>query len=102
MAYLPIHDILKSYFEIKEEDQGDIINKKLADKILQFDERLKGALPPFQELLSLKIEDGNYLHLEPAAKKIRFGICLFAKVKTSPLFLLWRTCTGSTVYQRSF
>ena len=71
MAYLPIHDILKSYFEIKEEDQGDIINKKLADKILQFDERLKGALPPFQELLSLKIEDGNYLHLEPAAKKIR-------------------------------
>jgi class 3 adenylate cyclase/ribosomal protein S27AE len=43
MAYLPIHDILKSYFEIKEEDQGDIINKKLADKILQFDERLKGA-----------------------------------------------------------
>jgi class 3 adenylate cyclase len=71
MAYLPIHDILKSHFDIKEEDQEDLIKKKMAEKILQFDERLKSALPPFQELLSVKVEDGTYLQLEPAAKKIR-------------------------------
>jgi class 3 adenylate cyclase/tetratricopeptide (TPR) repeat protein len=71
MAYLPIHDILKSYFEIKEEDQEDLIKKKLAEKVLHFDERLKSALPPFQDLLSVKVADDTYLQLEPAAKKIR-------------------------------
>jgi class 3 adenylate cyclase/ribosomal protein L40E len=71
MAYLPIHDILKFYFEIKEEDQELAIKKKLADKILQFDERLKGVLPPFQEILSVRVEDDKYLQLEPSAKKIR-------------------------------
>jgi tetratricopeptide (TPR) repeat protein len=71
MAYLPIHDILKSYFDIKEEDQEPAIKKKLAEKILQFEERLKSALPPFQDLLSVKVDDDTYLQLEPAAKKIR-------------------------------
>lgn len=71
MAYLPIHDILKSYFDIKEEDQEPVIKKKMEEKILQFDERLKSALPPFQELLSVKVDDDTYLQLEPAPKKIR-------------------------------
>ena len=71
MPYLPIHDILKFYFKIKEEDQEPVIKKKLEVKILQFDERLKGVLPPFQEILSVRVEDDKYLRLEPAAKKIR-------------------------------
>jgi class 3 adenylate cyclase/tetratricopeptide (TPR) repeat protein len=71
MAYLPIHDILKSYFEIKKEDQEPVIKKKMADKISHFDERLKSVLSPFQEMLSGKVEDDIYLQLEPAAKKIR-------------------------------
>jgi class 3 adenylate cyclase/tetratricopeptide (TPR) repeat protein len=71
MAYLPIHDILKSYFDIKEEDQEDLIKKKVEEKVFHFDERLKSALPPFQDLLSVKVEDDTYLQLEPVAKKIR-------------------------------
>jgi predicted ATPase/class 3 adenylate cyclase len=71
MAYLPIHDILKSYFDIKEEDQEPVIKKKMAEKISNFDERLKDVLPPFQELLSVIVDDDIYLQLEPAPKKIR-------------------------------
>jgi class 3 adenylate cyclase/tetratricopeptide (TPR) repeat protein len=71
IAYLPILDILKSYFEIKEEDQEPIIQKKMKEKILHLDERLKSSLPPLQEILSLKVEDGAYLQLEPGPKKIR-------------------------------
>jgi class 3 adenylate cyclase len=71
MAYLPIHDILKSYFDIKEEDQEPVIKKKMEEKISHFDERLKGGLPPFKDLLSIRVEDDKYLQLEPAAKKIR-------------------------------
>jgi len=68
MAYLPIQDILQTYFDIKEDDQEDIIKKKVEEKILLFAERLKNALPPFQEILSLKIDDETYLQLEPAPK----------------------------------
>ena len=43
----------------------------MAEKIFHLDERLKSTLPPFQDLLSVKVEDDTYLQLEPAAKKIR-------------------------------
>ena len=71
MTYLPLIDILKSYFEIKEEDREYIVKKKIAEKISHLDERLKSTLPPFQEILSIKVEDGAYLQLEPGAKKLR-------------------------------
>jgi predicted ATPase len=71
MAYLPILDILRAYFDIEEGDQEYIIKKKLEEKILQLDERLKSALPPFQELLSLKVEDEKYPQLQTQQKKVR-------------------------------
>jgi class 3 adenylate cyclase/tetratricopeptide (TPR) repeat protein len=71
MAYLPIHDILKSYFNIKEEDQEELIKKKVQEKVFHFEERINSALPSFQDLLSVEVEDDTYLQLEPAAKKIR-------------------------------
>jgi len=69
MPYLPILDILRYYFEIKEGDREYIIKKKMAEKILGLDEKLQGILPPFQELLSLKVDDEGYLKLEPEQKR---------------------------------
>jgi len=71
MAYLPILDILRSYFGIREGEQETIIKKKMLKKILLLDERFKSTLPPFQELLSLKVEDGAHLQLQPQQKKER-------------------------------
>jgi class 3 adenylate cyclase/tetratricopeptide (TPR) repeat protein len=71
MAYLPILDVLKSYFEIKVGDQEHIIKKKMEEKISHLGESLNNALPPFQEILSLKVEDGTYLQLEAGQKKMR-------------------------------
>ena len=71
MAYLPIIEILRSYFEIKEGDQEIVIKNKLDEKIRQLDQRLDGTLPAFQELLSVKVDDEKYLQLDPARKKIR-------------------------------
>ena len=45
MAYLPILDILRSYFEIKEGDREFLIKKKMEEKILDLDEKLKGVHP---------------------------------------------------------
>ncbi len=69
IAYLPILDILRSYFEIKEGEREFLIQKKMKEKILEIDEKLKTVLPPFQELLSLRVEDESYLKLEGKQKR---------------------------------
>jgi predicted ATPase/class 3 adenylate cyclase len=68
-AYLPILDILRSYFRIKEGDQESLIKKNMKEKILQLDEKLQGVLPAFHELLSLEIEDAGYQKFEPQQKR---------------------------------
>lgn len=69
MAYLPVLDILRSYFEIKEGDRAFFIKQKLEDKILLLDEKLQDILPPFHELLSLEVENKAYQKLEPMQKR---------------------------------
>ena len=69
MSYLPILDILRSFFEIKEGDREFLIKKNMKEKILQLDESLHGVLPPFHKLFSLEIEDGAYQKLDPQKKK---------------------------------
>ena len=71
MAYLPILGILRSYFDIQEGDREFVIKKKMEEKILQLDERIKRSLSSFQELLSVKVDDEYYLQLEPTVKKLR-------------------------------
>jgi class 3 adenylate cyclase len=71
MSYLPFLDILRIYFDIKEGDQEFIIKKKMADKIAELDEKLENALPPLMELLSLKVEDEDFIKLEPQQKRQR-------------------------------
>jgi tetratricopeptide (TPR) repeat protein len=71
MAYLPILDILRSYFNLNETDREFVIKKKLKDKILQLDDKLQSVLPPFEDLLSLKVVDEAYLDLEPKQKRVR-------------------------------
>jgi class 3 adenylate cyclase/tetratricopeptide (TPR) repeat protein len=69
MAYLPVLDILRSYFDIKEGDREFLIKKKMEEKILDLDEKLKGVIPPFQSLLSLKVDDEGFSKLEPKEKR---------------------------------
>jgi tetratricopeptide (TPR) repeat protein len=69
MAYLPILDILRCYFEIKEGDREFLIKKKLDEKIFELDEKLKALLPSFHEFFSLKVEDQVQQKLEPQQKR---------------------------------
>jgi hypothetical protein len=71
MAYLPILDILRSYFEIKESDREFIIKKKMKEKILDLDEKSNGVLSPFHEIFSLKTEDEKFAKLEPKERRER-------------------------------
>ncbi|MBW1707948.1 MAG: AAA family ATPase, partial [Deltaproteobacteria bacterium] len=71
MAYLPVLDILRSYFDIKEGDREFLIKKKMGAKILDLDEKLKNVIPPFQSLLSLKVDNEDFSRLEPKEKRER-------------------------------
>lgn len=69
MAYLPVLYILRSYFDIQEGDREFLIKKKMEEKILGLDEKLKGVIPPFQSLLSLTVDDEDFTKLEPKEKR---------------------------------
>jgi tetratricopeptide (TPR) repeat protein len=69
MPYLPLLDILRSYFGLKEGEREFLVRKRLEEKTSAIDPKLKAILPPLQELLSLKVEDEAYLKLEPQKKR---------------------------------
>jgi predicted ATPase len=69
MPYLPILDILKTYFEITEGESEPAVRKRVREQILGLDEKLQGILPPIYDLLSLKVQDEKYLRLEPRVKR---------------------------------
>lgn len=69
IAYLPILDILKAFFDFEEEDREYIIKKKMNDKVIGYDEKFKNILSPLQELLSLKADDEAFTKLEPKEKR---------------------------------
>jgi len=69
MAYLPLLDVLRQYFDIKEGEREFVIKKRMAEKISQLDGKLKDILPPLHELLSLTVEDDGYFKLEPLQKR---------------------------------
>jgi len=71
MPYVPLLDILRSYFDIGEGEREFVIKKKMAETISHLDEELKGILPPLHDLFSLKVEDEGYLWLEPQKKRER-------------------------------
>jgi len=72
MAYLPFLDILKLHFRVEEGEGESAITSKIKDKLTELDAALVPiTLSAFQDLLSLKTEDENWLNLEPKEKRSR-------------------------------
>ena len=71
MPYLPILDIVKSYFNIQEEDREYVIKRRAREGLSELDEKLLGCISCFHELLSVQVEDEKYLQLEPQQRRQR-------------------------------
>ena len=69
MSYLPVLDIIKSYFRIKDGDKESEIKEKLKTTIVAQDENLKPGLAPFEELLSVKVNNAEFAKLDPQQKR---------------------------------
>src|SRR5437773_2453735 len=62
-SFLPVVDLLKSYFGIESSDEPRRVREKLIGKLLALDEDLRPALPTFEGLLDLSADDAAWTSL---------------------------------------
>ena len=56
-SYLPVSDLLKTYFGIEDHDDKRRIREKVTGKILTLDDSLRGTIPVFLDLLNAGTEE---------------------------------------------
>jgi predicted ATPase len=64
-SYLPVIDLLKTYFGIDARDDARRIREKLTGKLLTLDEALQPTLPAFLGLLDVPVENAAWQALDP-------------------------------------
>lgn len=69
--YLPVIDLLKSYFQVEDRDDVRRIREKVTGKLLTLDEGLKPTLPAFLSLLDAPVEDRGWQNLDPPQRRQR-------------------------------
>ncbi len=70
-AYLPVIDLLKAYFQIEARDEARKVREKVTGKLLTLDRALEPALPAFEALLDVAVEDAEWQALDPAHRRQR-------------------------------
>jgi len=70
-SYLPLIDLLKTYFKIHERESHRDIREKVTGKILTLDRALEPALSALLALLDLPVEDASWQALDPAQRRQR-------------------------------
>lgn len=69
VPFLPLLDVLRLLFDIKEGEQGQSCQEKMREKILSIDSQLGSSQPAYQDLLSIPVEDPEWNRLEPKEKR---------------------------------
>ncbi len=70
-AYLPVIDLLKSYFEIAPEDEERKRREKVAGKVVILDRTLEDTLPYLYALLGISESDDPLAPLDPQTRRRR-------------------------------
>ena len=69
--YLPVIDLIKSYCQIQDRDDGRKIREKLTGKVLTLDRALQPTLPAFLALLDVPVDDSQWHALDPPQRRQR-------------------------------
>ena len=69
--YLPVIDLLKSYFQIEDRDDVRRIREKVTGKLLTLDRALETTLSAFLSLLDVPVEDRGWQNLDPPQRRGR-------------------------------
>jgi tetratricopeptide (TPR) repeat protein len=70
-SYLPVIDLLKSYFKIGDRDDDREIRAKILGRVLALDRALESLLPPLLALLDVPVEDAAWQNLDPLQRRQR-------------------------------
>jgi class 3 adenylate cyclase/tetratricopeptide (TPR) repeat protein len=68
-GYLPVIDLLKSYFGIKDRDDARRVRERVTGKLLTLDRSMESRLPALLALLDLPPEDSHWESLDPRQRR---------------------------------
>ena len=69
VPYLPIRDLLKTYFQLQDNDAPEQIRERLTDQLLRLESALRPALLPLLELLDVPVRDSLWQALDPLQRR---------------------------------
>ena len=69
--YLPVVDLLKTYFKIEDRDDAREMREKVTGRLLTLDRALEPALVPLLALLEVLVEDPGWAALDPRERRQR-------------------------------
>lgn len=92
-AYLPVSDLLRSLFEVEEDDDQSDIARKVGSNVLALDEDLRAILPALHSVLDLPVDDAEWNDMEPSERRRRILEAVKAltlrRAQTVPLLLVF-------------
>jgi AAA ATPase domain len=92
-AYLPVIDLLKTYFRIEPRDDARTITEKVGGKVLMLDRTLEDTIPAILALLDTLPEDSPFRALEPPDRRRRtlqaIKALLLRESRVQPLVLVF-------------
>ncbi len=91
--FLPVIDLLKSYFGIEDRDDSRRVREKLIGKLLALDERLRPALQTLEGLLDVPGQDAEWTSLgtEPRRRRVLDAVkrLVLRESQVQPLLLVF-------------
>jgi len=69
--YLPVSNLLKSYFKIQDQDDHREVREKVIGKLLTLDEALKATLPALLGLFDVPVPDTGWQAIDPLQRRQR-------------------------------
>ena len=70
-SYLPVVDLLRSYFKIQTRDDQREITEKVTGKLLALDDALRPALPAVLSLVGVPVDEPQWQTLDPPQRRAR-------------------------------
>jgi class 3 adenylate cyclase len=69
IAYLPVINLLRTYFQVEAHDAAASIEEKITRKLLALDSPLEPMLPAFLWLFDLAVHDSQWWALDPSQRR---------------------------------